>query len=284
MANGDSMPQPGPWQQRHEKELVEQRGSEEGDARLNRALRYWFRRDTWTPDEALPLLIGIDPDSLSHGDSHVRYLDGALVCIAASMHAHGVEWPIESFDDFGTLEDLKAVPSLIHEMKLMWDSGDHPTRNEPGYFIAWAQRKGLKVPWLASARSLNLIDVSENKELRAAPVDSSKAMSVRLVDGPESAGAATFVAATNTAVTKHTIKARRNVLDPLIERAIETAESDDPNVVFPVLRKMALAEEGPFTGNVDGGKLDYTGDNNVQKSLTKEALAARLKRRNSVDK
>ncbi|MBN3730903.1 hypothetical protein [Burkholderia sp. Tr-20390] len=161
MANGDSMPQPAPWQQRHERELVEQRGREEANARLNRALRYWFRRDTWTPDEALPLLIGIDPGSLTHGDSHIRYLDGALVCIAASMHAHGVEWPIESFDDFGTLEDLKAVPSLLHEMKLMWESGNHPPRNAPSYFIEWARRKGFNVPWLEPARDLGLIEDAE---------------------------------------------------------------------------------------------------------------------------
>ncbi|RQR95309.1 hypothetical protein DIE04_17305 [Burkholderia sp. Bp8994] len=279
------MPQPGPWQQRHERELVEQRGSKEANARLNRALRYWFRRDTWTPDEALPLLIGIDPGSLSHGDSHIRYLDGALVCIAAAMHAHGVEWPIESFDDFGKLEDLKAVPTLIHEMKFMWESGNHPPRTAPAYFIEWAQRKGFKVPWLASARHLNLIDFPENNESRATANDSAfDTTPARPTDAPQSAGAATSVAATSTAATKYIIKARRNVLDPLIDRAIETAESDDPNAVFPVLRKMALAEDGPFTGIVDGGKLDYTGDDNVQKSLTKEALAARLKRRRPVNK
>ncbi|OXJ37927.1 hypothetical protein CFB82_07215 [Burkholderia sp. HI2714] len=181
MANGDSMPQPGPWQQQHEKELVEQRGCEKGNARLNHALRYWFRRDTWTPDEALPLLIGIDPGSLSHGDSHIRYLDGALVCIAASMHAHGLEWPIESFDDFGTLEDLKAVPSLIHEMRLMWESGNHPPRNAPAYFIEWAQRKGFKVPWLASGR---LIDVAADKEPSAADLQEFAA---RLVAGKTAA-------------------------------------------------------------------------------------------------
>ncbi|MBF5010269.1 hypothetical protein [Burkholderia pseudomultivorans] len=165
MANGDSMPQPGPWQQRHEKELVEQRGSEEGDARLNRALRYWFRRDTWTPDEALPLLIGIDPDSLSHGDSHIRYLDGALISVAASMYAHGIERQIESFDDFKALENLKAVPVLLHEMKLVWNSGGHPARNAPAYFIEWAQRKDFKVPWLESARELGLIGIVGNNTL-----------------------------------------------------------------------------------------------------------------------
>ncbi|WP_155644067.1 hypothetical protein [Burkholderia cepacia] len=169
MANGDSIPQPGPWQQRHERELVEQRGSEKAAARLHHVLCYWFRRDTWTPDEAFPLLIGIDPDSLSHGDSHIRYLDGALISVAASMYAHGIERPIESFDDFKALENLKAVPVLLHEMKLIWDSGGHAPKNSPGYFIEWARSKGFNVPWLESARDLGLVVTAENN----APVDAA---------------------------------------------------------------------------------------------------------------
>ncbi|MFM0011645.1 hypothetical protein [Paraburkholderia sediminicola] len=162
MANADSMRQPGPERQSFEKTLVEQRSGDAGLARLHQALHYWFRRDTWTPDEAFPLLIGIAPDSLARGDSHVRYLDGSLVCIAASMHAHGVASPLESFDDLDALQNLKAVQTILAEMNHVWDSGSHPPRNPPGYFIEWARRKGFKVPWLESARELGFIKIVED--------------------------------------------------------------------------------------------------------------------------
>ncbi|MDR6409732.1 UNVERIFIED_ORG: hypothetical protein ABIC62_002441 [Burkholderia sp. 1595] len=169
--------QPGPGRQWHEKTLVEQRGGDEGLARLHHALRYWFRRDTWTPDEAFPLLIGVSPDSLSHGDSHFRYLDDSLVCIAASMHAHGVAWSAESFDDLKALQDLQAVPVMLDEMKRVWDSGDHPPRNGPGYFIEWAQQKGFDVSWLESACDLGLIENAKGKEpSAAASVGATEAM------------------------------------------------------------------------------------------------------------
>lgn len=165
MADADSMPQPGPGRQWFEKTLVEQRGSADRLARLHRALRYWFRRDTWTSDEAFPLLAGIDPDSFAVGDSHVRYLDGSLVCIAASMLAHGIEWPAASFDDVDSLRNLQAVPVILAEMKRVWLSGNHPPRNEPGYFIEWARRKRFDVPWLESAHGLSLIEIAENNTL-----------------------------------------------------------------------------------------------------------------------
>lgn len=79
--------------------------------------------------------------------------------------------------------------------------------------------------------------------------------------------------------TMHIIKAHRNVLDPLIDRAIVKAGGQDPHAVFPVLRDMALSEKLPFTGNIEGGALHYTDDKGAVKSLTKDALAARLKRR-----
>jgi hypothetical protein len=177
MANANVTSQPGPGRQWFEKTLVQQRDGEEGRARLHHALRYWFRRDTLTPGEAFPLLIGISPDSLSHGDSHFRYLDGSLVCIAASMHAHGVAWSAESFDDLTALQDLQAVPVILAEMKRVWLSGGHPPRNPPGYFIEWACRKGFNVPWLESARHLDLIENAKGKQASAvASVDATEAV------------------------------------------------------------------------------------------------------------
>ncbi|UTV56092.1 hypothetical protein [Burkholderia arboris] len=246
MANGDSMSQPGPWQQRHEQELVEQRGSAEGEVRLHHALRYWFRRDTWTPDEALPLLIGIDPGSISHGDSHIRYLDGALVCIAASMHAHGVEWPIESFDDFGTLDDLKAVLSLIHEMKLMWESGNHAPKNAPGYFIEWAQRKGFKVPWLASARDLDLIDVAADKEPDAADLQEFAARVV--ADRPEATSATSPPAGSpaNADDSPHGAEALPPI-EPL--RAVEGGTAGLPSTIRRIITRIT-----PLSAEIEEAK------------------------------
>ncbi|WP_321839703.1 hypothetical protein [Paraburkholderia bannensis] len=181
MANVNTTSQPGPGRQWFEKTLIQQRDGDEGIARLKHALRYWFRRDTLTPDEAFPLLIGIDPGSLADGDSHNRFLDGSLVCVAASMLAHGIEWAAESFGDVDALQNLQAVPVILDEMKRVWDSGEHPSRNAPIYFIKWAQRKGFNVPWLESARDPGLIE----KEPSATASDcTSDAMPTQSVGSP----------------------------------------------------------------------------------------------------
>lgn len=74
-------------------------------------------------------------------------------------------------------------------------------------------------------------------------------------------------------------KLRRNCLDPAIDAAIKQAGSNEVAAVYLQLRKMALEEEAPFTGAINGDALCYTNDKNDAAELTKNALRNRLNRR-----
>jgi hypothetical protein len=74
-----------------------------------------------------------------------------------------------------------------------------------------------------------------------------------------------------------THKLRKNSLDAPIRKSIDRANSLDTGAVFVQLRALALAEEIPFTGEVDGAALWYTKDNGKPAKLTKNALEKRLK-------
>ena len=74
-------------------------------------------------------------------------------------------------------------------------------------------------------------------------------------------------------------KLRRNILDPAIDKAVKKAESNNLAEVYLALKELALAEEPPFTGEINGNSLLYTNSNNELKSFNREALRQRLKRR-----
>jgi len=83
-------------------------------------------------------------------------------------------------------------------------------------------------------------------------------------------------------ITRHsTIATRSNILDPVIDSAIKKANSMEINVVFPAMREMALSEESPFKGVASDGALEYTDTNGKVKTLSRDALQKRLKRRQS---
>jgi hypothetical protein len=71
-------------------------------------------------------------------------------------------------------------------------------------------------------------------------------------------------------------KRRPNLLDPVIDKAIERAGNSDANSVWLVLKEMALSGEPPFTGSCEGG-LSYTDVNNNVCVFTKDALQKRLR-------
>lgn len=76
-----------------------------------------------------------------------------------------------------------------------------------------------------------------------------------------------------------TSKARRNTLDPLIEKAIEQADSVESADVWLKLKELAIRGESPFTGEAAEKSLSYTNDDNEVTQITKGALAKRLKAR-----
>lgn len=74
-------------------------------------------------------------------------------------------------------------------------------------------------------------------------------------------------------------KLRTNTLDPAIDKAIEQAGCTTLAQVYLELKGLAIEECKPFTGEVDGGSLCYTDDENKPAKLSRNALGKRLKRR-----
>lgn len=79
-------------------------------------------------------------------------------------------------------------------------------------------------------------------------------------------------------------KLRFNALDAPIQKAIKAAESQVLALVFLKLKDLALAEEKPFTGQLEDGEPLYTADNGKVTKLTKKALGQRLKRLTEADR
>lgn len=74
-----------------------------------------------------------------------------------------------------------------------------------------------------------------------------------------------------------TNKLRRNNLDPAIDKAINQAGNMELADVYLKLKTLAIDEEKPFTGVLEGDALCYTNDDNITDKLTKNALGKRLK-------
>ncbi len=73
-------------------------------------------------------------------------------------------------------------------------------------------------------------------------------------------------------------KLRTNSLDVPIKKAMQQADSRNTGAVYLKLKEMALNEEPPFTGQLSGADLCYTKDSNEAATLTKDALAKRIKK------
>ncbi|MDQ2819848.1 MAG: hypothetical protein M3Y65_05530 [Pseudomonadota bacterium] len=74
-------------------------------------------------------------------------------------------------------------------------------------------------------------------------------------------------------------KLRQDSLDVAIDKAAAEAGGLRTAAVYLKLRELALNGESPFTGQTDGDSLCFTNDKNEPDKFTKNALAARLKRR-----
>ncbi len=104
----------------------------------------------------------------------------------------------------------------------------------------------------------------------------------RIFPNPDSSATNTQIDAgkitSDTPVTQVN-KLRRDILDPVIDKAIKQAGNMEPADVYLKLKELALANEPPFSGAIDGNALCYTDTNDAPARLTKNALEQRLKRR-----
>lgn len=132
-------------------------------------IRRWNLRDTWTVQQGLLLLIGLDPDRSSIGPS-TRWVDGAgnsLMEFLSVTYLDGRHIPYETwqalFEQSVVSDDLRlavnqevwGLGEQYRELLAVWRSGAHPDRSAPGVYEAWATEKGFPVAWidLKSTRS-----------------------------------------------------------------------------------------------------------------------------------
>lgn len=139
----------------------------------------------------------------------------------------------------------------------------------------WQMRSDGGVPSEARIKEEEIAKLKRRlSELRslweAEPFSAMVAQGTTTSTLPESSGT------TPPSIRVYRHKLRANSLDVPVERAIKLAGSLKTGAVWLELRKLAMDEEKPFTGEVDGDSLCYTTDDNTIAKLTKDSLRKRL--------
>lgn len=138
-----------------------------------KALQHWFLRDTWTMAEGLMLLMDIDPRAsklrpsahLCDGDkvpldefSFIALLDGRTIDFQA--------WQVLFEHNCVSEQRRREVRRMMQmtgeqfrESRSLWQSGMHPERNPPAYYVAWAKFKNISVKWLEWARKHGYLEL-----------------------------------------------------------------------------------------------------------------------------
>lgn len=109
-------------------------------------LQLWFLHDTWTRSQGLMLMSDLSPSTKF--DYEYRSMDDRVRFISYLETLDGLE---HDPDEGYTYEKRLAL------YESLWDSGDHPSRATPQYFVDWAVAK-LKPPsWMEWAIEKNLL-------------------------------------------------------------------------------------------------------------------------------
>ncbi|MEO6823246.1 MAG: hypothetical protein ABI167_00675 [Nitrosospira sp.] len=133
-----------------------------------------------------------------------------------------------------------------------WLSGERTADNLVSTNMDWTERVHIPTEFVPAAKS---------------PTEPENARHVKSISGE----------------AKQDGNTGRNILAPVIDTAIRDAGSNDLQAVFLKLRELALQNEPPFNGEIDGDALCYTNSENRLAKLTKAALSKRLKRRRTAE-
>ncbi|MDB5762455.1 MAG: hypothetical protein JWQ21_1450 [Herminiimonas sp.] len=122
-------------------------------------LHNWFKHDTWKRQEGLMLLAGLSPRT--------------LFVTEESMYGEELRRVrfLETLDEFE--RDPASGWAYEHRVSFyesLWDSGDHPARATPKYFIEWALSKKMGPSWLQWAvdngyYSSDSVEINKEKEI-----------------------------------------------------------------------------------------------------------------------
>lgn len=168
-------------------------------------LRGWLSLDTWTVDEGLLLIGGIDPEAavldrrgwvsaLGARINRVRILNArplsrhpVFLAIPQPLLPQLSDYQPPAFPSLtvdpaanAEDEDLKwEKVSVLHELEerlnnviRLWRSGEHDRKRYPvAYFIEWAEQNHLDIPWLQQAREKGWIPVHPDESESLQPPD-----------------------------------------------------------------------------------------------------------------
>jgi hypothetical protein len=122
-------------------------------------LHFWFKHDNWGKNEGLMLLSGFGPETIFDSYESIYGEEIRKVAYLETLDGYGRD-PADcgnSLRKFATYESL-------------WDSGNHPEKADPQYFISWAISKKIEPEWLEWAINEGYcarnseINKSENRE------------------------------------------------------------------------------------------------------------------------
>ena len=142
----------------------------------------WFRHDTWTQDEGLILLLGLDPRGTIIEPSNwvgmknqrldeiaqAKFLDGRCIDFAIwdAVFKHLKLNGIEGIDDklYETVKhELWGLSESYRNMKSIFESGDFQNRNKPDFYFKWAIEKEFNVPWRKWYENKDKSNITEQK-------------------------------------------------------------------------------------------------------------------------
>lgn len=126
-------------------------------------LSKWFLHDTWSAQEGLLLLVGLDPSRMIIGQT--KGISGETFDeFEYAYTLDSFEVPPRSFvekeggNDISKMDLFRAHWKHLNEI---WNSGSHSGRNAPAYYLAWAASKGYSVAWLDWAKAQGLLKVGQ---------------------------------------------------------------------------------------------------------------------------
>lgn len=143
-----------------------------------RLLYKWLMLDSWTFDQGMDLLVGIEP---CDDEKEIERRRFDLGFDASKEHAERMfdkgYVPLRTLSGFelwndysdyistwenilrGYMSSVKATRRLLTEY---WSSGQHPERPSPKYFIEWSVRKNIRPYWLDWAMEKGLLEVDSS--------------------------------------------------------------------------------------------------------------------------
>lgn len=255
---------------------------------LERVEHYVSKRPRWTPAEGALLVNGVLPPperckEIPLTEDGLRQLDDPDLP-ATRDQLNGARYVLKDYRECVEGGDLPSGDDVLSHDFLQWcyDSDKAPWRvvKLPEFLRHIYFPGSFEHPFVMS-----VADELASLRIMAAAAKELNAQRASHTAPP-----------TPTKIIRHRIagKQRENELDRLIEKAIQTAETDNVGLVWQELRKMALSETHPFTGQVvddtrpssgaSADKLFY--NTNIERkdgrrvlSLSMKALGNRLSRR-----